>query len=348
MNALKGKNEWMNAWMNEWTNERTTDWKKNKWMKWMKWMKWNEMNWNEMKRKGKEIMGEWMNDWMNEWMKELEWVGMSRNELEWIGMNRNESKWTEMNGIELSWVNEWNEMKMKWKWNEMKMNWKWNELKWKNEWTDECMNEWMTEWMNEWVNEWINESINQWSLPTSSSNNPPNVTVLFRCEIKLSLQSRAPFPDLIFQKCSKHDSFFTFFYVKSNSGYSLVHIWPAHLPKVIRPQFFTIFVWNRALATVSCTSCQPHLQKCSEADSFLRFLRGIELATVLYTFCRPLLQIKARNRGNRDPTSATTEAASESVFKVWWCGWHDGMMMWLPWRWEWWPWQSSITWKFSN
>jgi len=73
------------------------------------------------------------------------------------------------------------------------------------------------------------------------------------------------------------------------------------------------------------------------------------LATVLCTFCRRLLQIEARNRGNRDPTLATTEAtlrektqgiAPESLSSLnsrvsellhfpttgWWCGWHDDVV----------------------
>ena len=39
------------------------------------------------------------------------------------------------------------------------------------------------------------------------------------------------------------------------------------------------------------------------------------------------------------------------MWLTWRCGWHDDvvdMMMWLPWWWESWPWQSSVTPKFSN
>ena len=52
------------------------------------------------------------------------------------------------------------------------------------------------------------------------------------------------------------------------------------------------------------------LKKCSERDSFLTFSRADRaLATVLCKFCQQLLPIEARNSGNRDPTSATREAA---------------------------------------
>ena len=122
------------------------------------------------------------------------------------------------------------------------------------------------------------------------------------CEIELPLQSRAHFADPIFQKCPERFNVLRFlcetdlllpvqytlvhifpppssksapnastfydFYVKSSSHYSLAHIFPTPLPKVLQMPA------NRALATVLCA------------------------------FCRQLLQIEARTRGNRDPTSA--------------------------------------------
>ena len=45
---------------------------------------------------------------------------------------------------------------------------------------------------------------------------------------------------------------------------------------------------TRALASVACTFCQPHLLKCSERLSFLRLLCWNRApATVSCTFCRP-------------------------------------------------------------
>ena len=110
---------------------------------------------------------------------------------------------------------------------------------------------------------------------------------------------------------------------------------------------FKIFIWNRALATVSCTFCQPHLPKMVwDSQFFLKiFMWNRALAKVLCTFCRPLLQIQARNGGNRDPTilpEKTLAFAPETVFKPeftrsrpvtlpiawWWCGsgWHDDVV----------------------
>ena len=45
------------------------------------------------------------------------------------------------------------------------------------------------------------------------------------------------------------------------------------LEKVVQTrQFFSIFMWNRALVTVACTFCRPHLQKVVWARQFLTSL----------------------------------------------------------------------------
>ena len=122
------------------------------------------------------------------------------------------------------------------------------------------------------------------------------------------------------------------------------------------PHFLAIFMWKRALAKVCCTFCRSHLPKVLRPQVFFYILKckatschslvkkmptshlpkvlrtcicsqfgvKIELSlTVLCTFRRQLSQIEARNRGNRDPTSATPGAtlpdktqgfAPESVF----------------------------------
>ena len=74
-------------------------------------------------------------------------------------------------------------------------------------------------------------------------------------------------------------------------------------------QFFKLFMWNRSLATVSCTFCRPHRPKVLRAPQFLTCSSGNRaIATVLCTFCWQLSPIDPRNRGNRDPPLATTEA----------------------------------------
>ena len=120
-------------------------------------------------------------------------------------------------------------------------------------------------------------------------------------EIELSLQSRAPFADLIFQKCAETDSSFNIFKWKLSSCYSLAHLLP------IGPDhFFTICMWNRALATVLC------ILSTSSSKSAPRppvFYDCRALAKVLCAFCLPFSPIEPRTRGNRDPPSATTAAS---------------------------------------
>ena len=105
-------------------------------------------------------------------------------------------------------------------------------------------------------------------------------------------------------------------------------------------------------------------QKSSEHVCFSSFMWDRAFPTVLCTFCPKLLQIEARNRRNRDPTSATTETHNPKkkhrvsrarVFSNlnsrvpemlhsptirWWCGWHDGDKCW--------PWHLPVARKLSN
>ena len=122
------------------------------------------------------------------------------------------------------------------------------------------------------------------------------------------------------------------------------------------PQAFcAIFMWNQLWLQSHAHCANPIFQKSFESLFFFKILMwNRACATVLCTFCRQLLQIEARNCGNRDPTSATTEAtlprktegfAPESLSKpeftrsrpvtlpkylmmmwlTWWCGLHgDG------------------------
>ena len=83
--------------------------------------------------------------------------------------------------------------------------------------------------------------------------------------------------------------------------YSLVHLLPTSSTKSARP-FLTIFMWNRALATVSCTFCRPHLPKVLRApqlflvlcDQLYTYLIMMRLAydfelSISCAFCRPHL-----------------------------------------------------------
>ena len=136
------------------------------------------------------------------------------------------------------------------------------------------------------------------------------------------------------------------------------------------PSVFCIFLWKRALATVWCTFCRPHLPKVLQTCQFFNILKckpSSRYSPVLFSWVSQM-EPRNRDRGNRDPTTATTEAslhekthgfAPESLSPVnshipellhfpptWW--WVVDMMMWLTWWWECKPWQSSVTRKLSN
>ena len=105
------------------------------------------------------------------------------------------------------------------------------------------------------------------------------------CETELSLKSRAPFVDLIFQKCSATDSF-----------------------------FLTIFIWNRVLATVLRTFCRQR-----ETETLLRrarqplYPRNRLLCPRAFQAC-----IKTRSR------SLTLPNYFMLLWLPWWLRWWGG------------------------
>ena len=173
------------------------------------------------------------------------------------------------------------------------------------------MNERINECLDEWMNGWMIERINEFCRPH--------------------------LPKVLWDPKTFND-----FFVKSSSRYSLVHILPTSSSKSApNPSVFCDFMWNRALARVSCTFSQTHLPKEVWTPQFFNIFTLQSCAD------------RGRNHGNRDPTSATTEAilqektqsfAPKNVFKpeftrsrpvtlpnylmvtwlTWWCGWHDG------------------------
>ena len=62
-----------------------------------------------------------------------------------------------------------------------------------------------------------------------------------------------------------------------------------------RDTFFAMFFWNRALATVSCTFCRPHVPKVLQTPQF-DFCVKSSFRHVLCTFCRPHLPKVPRGR----------------------------------------------------
>ena len=242
-------------------------------------------------------------------------------------------------------MKEWKNVRMKECKNVRMKEWK-NErmivIEWMNEWMNERTNEWMSELMNERVNEWrkegrkcMDESLNQWNLP------------------------------IIFQKCSERFSSFNDWcdqlltwwwcgrHMKSSSRYSLVHLFPTSSAKSApNVAVFTLFMWNRALATVSCTFC--HLHSCALfVDRFPRSSRATAETETLLRRPRKPLYLNFRFSHPGVFSSLNSRVAAFPAW--WWRAWHDEvvdimieMMMWLPWWWERWPWQSSVSLKFPN
>ena len=80
----------------------------------------------------------------------------------------------------------------------------------------------------------------------------------------------------------------------------------SRVPDLSRFPTTYIMMWLPCLATVSCTFCRPHLPKSApDPTIFLTiFMWNRALATVQSCpFCRPLSPIEPRNRGNGDPPS---------------------------------------------
>ena len=110
----------------------------------------------------------------------------------------------------------------------------------------------------------------------------------FLCEIELSLQFRAHFADLIFQKCSQCLSFWTF------------------------------SSWNRALATVLCTFCR-RLPRSSRAPA--------ETETLLRRPRQPLYPKKHRVSRPRTFSNLNSRVPDLLHFPTtWWCGCHDDLV----------------------
>ena len=186
-----------------------------------------------------------------------------------------------------------------------------------------------------------------WMLGFCAKHRVPSGKRRFRCG-EVGLRARRfrappPFADLIFQKCSEPDSFLRFFWWNRALATVSFAFCQPHRPKALHSfwrflneielslqsrAYFAVrtrprksksapnmSVFSRFLCKIELSLQSPAhfaeliFQKCTLHGSFLSiFLWNRTLATVLCTFCRQLLQIEARNRRNRDPTSATAEA----------------------------------------
>ena len=301
-------NEWMNEWMSEWVNEWMSEWV-NEWMS----------EWEN------EWMSEWVNEWMSEWMSE--------------------------------WMNEWQN-----EWTNERMN------EWTNERMNERMNERTIERTNEGMNGWhsfrdhgshftqkntgfrARECFQAWIHAFPISHFPTTCMMMWLpwwlrwwcvCETELSLplQYRAPFANLIFQKCTRPLSFLRFL-GKSRAVASLVHLLSTSSSKSApRPPVFLRFLWNWALVTVSCTFCRPHLGAPAPLKSSSRYNpvyilsttspdRAAEPRKQRLSFGDHSSHFTRKNTGFRarecfQAWIHTFPISHPSQLLAWWCGCHD-------------------------
>ena len=306
----------------------------------------------ELKQQNDMKQVKWMNEEMN-WLKKNDWNSdlKSRNWNQWAEVNElksiNQNEGLEIR--ELKWMN-WHELLdrngLKWmKWYE------WIDM---NE-RDESLEIKKWKWMN--YQKW-SETLSLFFFDFSYF-----ATWMFFCwRMKLnSRYSYTHFVHPIFQKWSEPANSFHYLFWNRSSHYSLVHILPVSSSKsgLSRSSFYMFFLWNRALATVSCTFCRYHLPKVVwAARQFLSLF--IVKSSSRYSLMR-ILSTTFCDRGahlrNRDPPAATTDGhlpekkqAPRECFQAWIHAFpipHTSqlldddavdmmieMMMWLSWWWD--------------
>ena len=107
---------------------------------------------------------------------------------------------------------------------------------------------------------------------------------------------------------------------------------------------FTIFRWNRVLATVSSLFCRPH--SCPETDSFFIFceielsLCSVHFLSTTFADRGPQLREQRLYFGDHGE-SFSFQAWIHALLHfptTWWCrGWHEDvvdMTIWLTWFWK--------------
>ena len=261
------------------------------------------------------------------WMNWNEWVDM--NDLKWMSWN----EWVEMN--EMTWRN-WNEgIEM-------------NELTCQK-WSETCF------FLRVLCDQLLGDDVVDICafcrphLPKGLSD--PQFLNMFKWKsssrysivhiLSTSSSKSAPSPSVFLT--------FSVFKWKSSSRYSFVHFCRPHLPKVLQTrQLLRFFMWNRALATVSCTFCRPHLPKLLRTPQFFygfymkpslslqscelfvdHFPRSSRAPAETETLLRRPRQPRypKKNGGSRPRVFSSLNShvpnSHSSKLLAWWCGCHD-------------------------
>ena len=121
-------------------------------------------------------------------------------------------------------------------------------------------------------------------------------------------------------------------------------IWRLYLQKVVRccQFFFTIFMWNRALATVSCAFCRPlsgSSRETAETETLQRQPRTATLPEETQGFAPESVFSREFTR-SRSLTLLNYLMMWLTWWLRWWCGCHTGETAS--------HWQSSVTRKFPK
>ena len=163
--------------------------------------------------------------------------------------------------------------------------WDANEMTWKNPRT----NEWMNQWTNESKNQWINESVSQWISESmkQGSNDSMNQASSEPMSRWISESATQWINEPMVQRFSQWVNESMNHWTNEPMNQWMKKLGRLHVPKVLRSlQFFEIFMWNRALATVSCTFCQLHcLTVLRSLHMLLSLQSGAHFADLLFQKC---------------------------------------------------------------
>ena len=337
-----------------------------------------------------ESMKQWTNGWMIQWTIESlirRWINEAVNQ--WI--NESFNQWTteplkqrfskSMNECMYESLNEWmNEWVSEWM--------KEGRSEWTNERVDGWTDGWMDGWMHGWIGGWMNGWASYFSLLSYVFSQQPlrwllsAISLLWAATYMWSFVASAT---QFFTSRSQHGAFCKSScnpakHKSSKIGEKLpfAQLWNAFIQLQSRlpgaSQHHSSFAGAAVpMRFVTTADCKPAKQErrteidqrsCSAGTGNSTIRRSPNMPcsydfmwkpnsrySVRCTFCRQLLQIEARTRGNRDPTSATPGAtfekihgfAPKSVFTrefrhsrvathsnclddgwlTWWCGWHD-------------------------
>ena len=120
---------------------------------------------------------------------------------------------------------------------------------WISEATNQRFNGSVSQWVNASMNQWINESMTEWIYEMTWSQSESET----ESEIDMNDWRNERMNEWVNE------------WLKSTNQWSLPN---SSSKSALAMWVFMVYVWNRALATVSCTFCRPHLPKGLRDSSY--------------------------------------------------------------------------------